>query len=288
MKYAFRESKRIRVINRPDTIARTLAAVAEILDGAAAVPPFPLLDVPPLVDCSVGEWNIGRLMNVPPACRGYFIGLQPQKTKDYWALTEGSRVWMSVAPMERESNAQMVHEARGCVLVAGLGMGMTTWNLLLRDEVSEVCVVEKSREVLALMAPSIKHWSAVLPPSIFAKLHIIEGDILAPRHGRAAMGFDFVLADIWQTVGDRNLRADLIKIAALYPDATYGAWGIELDFIEWLVTSTKIPSDQARQQPALWTRYANEALGGIKIVGMSDERMVSLAFDAAINSILGG
>jgi hypothetical protein len=281
--------KSIILVSRPGNAREHERAINELIERlglSIGELPFPALEVPPYAAAEEGGWKLGLVENPPPLVRGYFSGLNVVDPKaPFWVLLEGSQVWMSVAPMELESNAQMVHEAKGRVLVAGLGMGVTTWNLLIKDDVEEVVVCEKNPHVIELMRKTLKLWKRKLGKR-FDKLTVLVGDILErPMDAALREPFHYVLLDIWLALGANELREDLLRCAKLYPNAIYGAWGIEADFVEWMA-GTGIPSNKAREIPTLFVRYCSEALAGIRMVGHDEPRMAALAQDAVVNQYL--
>jgi hypothetical protein len=131
--------------------------------------------------------------------------------------TEGGAVVMSDTPMEQHTNLGVAHEARGDVLIAGLGIGMVLWRILHKPEVDTVLVVERSADVIALVLPAMmKHPHA-------DKLAVVEGDIFEwkPEPGRK---FDCIYFDIWTDVCTDNL-ADMAKLHQRFKGRKKpGAW----------------------------------------------------------------
>lgn len=123
--------------------------------------------------------------------RGSMEG-KPLTREKYARLLINGYAIMTDAEFERATNTA-IFKARGDALVAGLGIG------LVLDPMSEQCssltVVEKSPDVIALVAPS------------FPKCRIVEADIYEwePEKGSK---YDFIYFDIW---GDFN--ADMVNDA---------------------------------------------------------------------------
>lgn len=113
----------------------------------------------------------------------------------YTRLVVGSELMMSDTPMERRTNRHFVQQATGHVFIAGLGLGLVIQALLNKEEVTKITVLEKSKDVIHLVAPKFQS----------NKLEIIEGDIFEwlPSKGQT---FDTIYFDIWAT-----LDQDLIK-----------------------------------------------------------------------------
>lgn len=66
----------------------------------------------------------------------------------YACLRINGRLVMSDTRMEHTTNWEVVHEAKGHVLIAGLGLGMILHPILAKEEVLSVTVVEKYADVI--------------------------------------------------------------------------------------------------------------------------------------------
>ena len=104
----------------------------------------------------------------------------------YARLRVNGQLMMSDTRFEHITNWDVVNEARGNVLIAGLGLGMILHPILDKKEVTHVTVVEKYADVIALVAPTVQ----------CDRLTVIEGDIYQwlPEKGTK---FDCVYFDIW-------------------------------------------------------------------------------------------
>lgn len=131
--------------------------------------------------------------------------------------------WMSMSPMEIESQEIGCAAAVGRTVIMGMGMGWAVANTALRDEVTEVTVVEYDKEVIELI-----EFCGVfeqLPANAAAKIKIINGDAYtyAP-----AVPADTLLADIWQPLFGAERDAEIRAM----PDNTRASrvyfWGQEM------------------------------------------------------------
>jgi hypothetical protein len=104
----------------------------------------------------------------------------------YCRLIVDGRLWMSDTQMEHRTNYEVVREARGNVLIAGLGIGMILQPILKKPEVKRVIVIEKYTDVITLVKPTLKS----------KKVALVEGDIYEwlPEKGTK---FDAIYFDIW-------------------------------------------------------------------------------------------
>jgi spermidine synthase len=120
-------------------------------------------------------------------------------------LRVNKETMMSDTHAEHWSNYQILREARGNVLIAGLGIGMVLQGIVKKPEVQSVTVVEKYQDVIDLVGPTV-------PKN---KVTIIHGDIFT---WRPAVGtkFDTIYFDIWADATDGKATPDKRKLAAAF------------------------------------------------------------------------
>ncbi len=121
---------------------------------------------------------------------------------------------MSDLRFERESCAELIERARGRVLIAGLGLGMILHPLCIKPGVERITVVEKYRDVIDLVGPSVAGHS---------NLQVIHADAFEWRPESGAR-YDTIWFDIWPGWG----AAILPEIAKLHerfrPFLAAGGW----------------------------------------------------------------
>ena len=146
-----------------------------------------------------------------PMCMapGYWSG--PQLVTDMAALVrvedEGRsiRTWMSMTPMEIESQELGCRAASGHTVVMGLGMGWATANAALRPDVTAVTVVEFDPEVIAMIG-EIGVFEQ-LRRRFRSKITVVRGDALTYTPDQPA---DTLLADIWLPINGDG-RVDQVR-----------------------------------------------------------------------------
>ncbi|HEX2528349.1 MAG TPA: hypothetical protein VHL31_18865 [Geminicoccus sp.] len=202
---------------------------------------FGLFPVPAYRDATVGEWRMARYGAGP--VEGYVSGLVMEPCRH--VLHQGRTAWMSTSLMEQESHAFHVHQARGVVVVAGLGMAMYAHAVSLKPEVERVVVVEQAPEVIAVMreAAGLADWAGR------EKVTILQADALGPElpaQVKAATGgrhADYLYADIWPVCGASEAPAQTAgMVRALGPEAA-GWWGQELSFGMWCQDRERAPDE---------------------------------------------
>jgi hypothetical protein len=143
--------------------------------------------------------------------RTALFGQPPAREVEYdhetrWhELSEDGGVWMTDYPIEQAQHRRELAPVAGDVLVGGLGLGVGTTMLVNDSRVRHVTVVEKSPEVIELVAP---HITKRLP---FDKLTIEQGDLFEkiPLLGHT---FDWAFYDIWASDGEGTLHDAVLPL----------------------------------------------------------------------------
>lgn len=185
--------------------------------------PYPPLQVPEYRVGRHGDWFGDRAD--PVLVRGYFTGMQPASGN--YRLFCGDTLWMSLTPRELESQAHHALYARGHTVVMGLGMGVLLYNIIQRPEVEKVTVVESDRRVVELLhqIADPESWNG------WEKVQIVIADALTWKPDDPV---DFLTVDIWEKLGDENLRSHGQQIQRNVRAKQVALWGQELDFITFV------------------------------------------------------
>jgi hypothetical protein len=167
-----------------------------------------------------GEWEV-RIsgMNLVP---GYWSG--SVLVQGMAALLRGSETWMSMTPFEIESQEIGVRLSRGHVLICGLGIGWSAMTCALREDVTEVTVVERDPEVIALFAAL--GVADQLPPAARQKIRIVEGDAFAFRPSSRV---DLLMPDIWHPLVSDGRVQEVQRMQANVGAAAVYFWGQEME-----------------------------------------------------------
>ena len=172
----------------------------------------------------------------PQASRDWVLNLKPlviapgywgpsQPVEDLVVLCRGDEVWMSLAPLEVESEAIGIAAASGHVVIMGLGMGWAAAECALKNDVVTVTVIEADSAVIALHRDL--DLFARLPGACGNKVRIIEHDALT---WQADGPVDLMLADIWlPIVSDTNRVDEMRQMQANVLAKDVYFWGQELE-----------------------------------------------------------
>jgi hypothetical protein len=171
-----------------------------------------------------GDWSLR--VAIVPGSRGYWG--DTYNTLGCAVLTgpvrDGEATWMSIVPMEVESQEIGIAAANGHTVVLGLGMGWAAANIALNPAVERVTVVERDPDVIALI--SEQGVFEQLPVDARAKITIIEADAFDWRPDSAV---DSLQADIWAGVVEPGKWDDVRRLQANIGAASLYFWGQEME-----------------------------------------------------------
>jgi len=101
---------------------------------------------------------------------------------------------MSDTHPERISNSQFVTYANGKVLIAGLGIGLIIKNIINKECINEIIIIEKYQDVIDLVSPVFNN----------SKIKYICADIFDWKPTKNDK-FDTIYFDIWSEINQDNL-----------------------------------------------------------------------------------
>lgn len=137
-------------------------------------------------------------------------------TKLLWFDDNYSEVCvMSDTPAELRDFDRVYREAHGNVLIAGLGLGVTTELLAKKKNISSILVIEKSLDVIKLVAPHMSE-----------KITVVHGDLFRfgiKKYMRAnnVLAFSFAWFDIWNHISGDNVK-EMNRLRKKYSDVVLG------------------------------------------------------------------
>lgn len=131
--------------------------------------------------------------------------------------------WMSMTPMETESQELGCRHAAGHVVVMGLGMGWAAANAALHPAVTRVTVVEFDPEVIEVVQQS--GVLQQLPPAAAARITIVNGDAykFVPE-----VPADTLMADIWLPLFGAERDEEVRRMHANTGGSRVYFWGQEM------------------------------------------------------------
>ena len=182
-----------------------------------------------------GAWELRvAAMAIVP---GYWSG--PVLVEQMAVLLRDGESWMSITPFELESQGLGVREARGHVLIFGLGLGWAACAAAVLPRVESVTVVERDPQVLALHRDL--DIFAQLPAGARARIRLLEGDAMTWRPDRPV---DLLLPDIWLPLVSDGRVDEVCIMQANVGAARIHFWGQEMEIARHAVAAGR-PLDAA-------------------------------------------
>lgn len=175
-----------------------------------------------------GKWRL-RFAEMLLA-RGYWS--PPQMVSGMAALMRGAETWMSLTPMEVESQEIGVRLAFGHVAIFGLGMGWSAGASATIPQVTAVTVVERDPDVLALHREL--DLFAQLPEDQRVKIRTVQGDAYAWRPPEPV---DVLMPDIWLPLVSDGRVDEVRRMQANVEARAVYFWGQEMEIARHAVAA---------------------------------------------------
>ena len=141
----------------------------------------------------------------------------------YLALSHKGEVWMSITPNEINTMQPYIDEAKGTVLVLGLGLGYYPFMISQKEEVKKIIVVELDSNIINIFK---EHLLPLFPHK--EKITIIKGDAIEYLR-KNRLHYHYIFADLWHSPEDG--LPIYLKIKEIEKQYTFGK------FQYWLETS---------------------------------------------------
>jgi len=155
--------------------------------------------------------------------------------------------WMVDDPPHWRAMKGYAQAARGHVLVAGLGLGLVLWALADNPTVESITVVERSHDVISLVAPLLNPYIASRTPKA-PTLRIEQADFteFVNRVPDTDPGWDTVIVDLWVAhglpqvfdIGAREVVPMETMLRAKWPEARLAFHGYDTMFGDITVPRT--------------------------------------------------
>jgi hypothetical protein len=168
--------------------------------------------------------------------RGYWSPLS--LASDVISLDRGSDTWMSLMPVEIESQQIAVDCAAGHVAVFGLGLGWSAALCALKDEVEAVTVVERDSSLIALHERL--DLFGRLRGGAGAKVEIVQADAFTWRPDRSV---DLLAADIWLPIVGGDRVEEVRRMQSNVGAGRVYFWGQELEIARHAVAAGRLRLD---------------------------------------------
>lgn len=143
------------------------------------------------------------------------------KTVKVPCVIQDDKIWMSIVPHEIITMRKPIADAKGRVLVLGVGLGYYAYRVALKSSVRRVVIIESDKNAIELFN------CCILPQfekSVRDKITILEND--AFRYlAELNEEFDYVFADIYRTVEDGlDLYYRFLPFERKYKNIKFSYW----------------------------------------------------------------
>lgn len=144
-------------------------------------------------------------------------------------VTENGREWMTVTPSEINTMSADIRTVSGKVAVFGLGLGYFAFRAAEKPDVTQVTVIERDPNVIALFNEYILPFFS--QPQ---KLKLVRADAYEYAAHMAGERYDYAYVDIWHDVLDGvEMYLKMKRLEAAAPDTRFLYW-IETSMLCWL------------------------------------------------------
>ena len=189
-----------------------------------------------------------------------------ERATRWHSLLEGDSVWMSDYPIEQaQHDAELKPITSGRVLVGGLGLGYAATQLARRPRITEVVVIEKSPDVLALVAD---HLCNRLDDARAKRKLTFECSDL----------FDYLRAlpaqETWKRRSNGCGNCNAARRRSWFDYAFYDIWASdgEYTFFETVVPLLELSAERVRREPINWNE---SVMRGQLFLGLQSRHMMA-------------
>ena len=175
------------------------------------------IDIP---DNRIGDWEVSTF--VVSEFSAFRFNIKMNKNRSivagkYKKLTYKNEIVMSNTPAEINDHFYFIEKAKlgGSILINGLGLGVAVVEILKSKLVTDITIIEISKEVIELSSQIFKHDKRV---------NIINADAMtwiSPEN----IKYNAVWHDIWNDICGDNIK-DMTKLHKKYCQKTHwqGSW----------------------------------------------------------------
>ena len=135
----------------------------------------------------------------------------------YLTLSKNNNIWMCITPNEINTMQKHIDNAKGNVLVFGLGLGYFPYMVSLKKDVKKITIIERDESIINLFL------SNLYPQFINKdKIEIVQDDAFNFLKKNDASRYDYAFFDLWHNAED-GLPL-YIKIKELHLQVKQGYW----------------------------------------------------------------
>lgn len=156
-----------------------------------------------LEEKELNGWKLQKFEIRNDDIRAILSGITPGK---YVRLLHEGECVMSDTNMEKKTNIDFCRNAHGDIIIGGLGIGMIIMAIQDKPEVKSITVIEKSQEVIDIVASQLKFNN---------KVNIICADVFEWKPERGVK-YDMAYMDIWNWINKDVYKEEMQPLKRKY------------------------------------------------------------------------
>ena len=152
------------------------------------------------------DWKVGdfELSHYEIGQNDWYAMLHGIPSGKFIKLTHRGGVVMSNTDMEKRTNSPFVINAHGNVLIGGLGIGLILLATQDKEEVKQITVVEKNKEVIELVGVQLP---------LNSKVHIVHDDVFEYK---PLFKYNTIYMDIWNYINSDVYNNEMKPLISRY------------------------------------------------------------------------
>lgn len=151
---------------------------------------------------------------VPTVTEGYMYKRRKKLSESPIELKEDNKLVMEISVKEIQATFEFIKRAKGKCGILGLGLGFCVQEIAKKDDVKEIIVYEKNKDIIELYNKNFK---------VNSKIKIINCDAFEATKEN----FDFFFADIYSYEITEDIALDYGKLTTLHDIENYSFFGME-------------------------------------------------------------
>lgn len=164
-------------------------------------------------DIKINDFNIEKLEKVN-FVNGYMYQNSKGIEMESIILNKNNKEIMRLSPMEIESSYNIIKFAKGRIGIVGLGLGYVVQELLKKDDIEEIVVYEKEKDIIYLYINSF---------GLDKRVKFINKDAFEAN----SEDFDFFYVDFYYYELKKEVTEDYKRFNTLHNIKNYMFWGME-------------------------------------------------------------
>lgn len=162
----------------------------------------------------INKFEVSKIDGLKGIIPHYLFEINEEIEEAIIELSDNTKTWMRLTPLEIEGCYESIKRAKGTVGVVGLGLGYFIQEILKKKEVKNITVYETSKDVIEIYKHNFGEDD---------KIEIIQEDAFKSQSRK----FDFFFVDIYEYKLTSKIAEDYKFFNELHDIKEYSFWGVE-------------------------------------------------------------